>query len=490
MLNRLVWRLITAFTVVIGLSLVVAGLGSFLLLRDQEEDAARERVGRLAEPIAAQVALMDLSGSTPQEIQTYLDGYANRFGVRIVLLDGQWRVVGDSHESLLGLDLSVVNDPSLEVVQVGSARFRTLKYGTEEGNLLLFVSPETGLGSTADRILAASEYRPVIAVAEERITSTWLAVTGRLAPAVAVALVASLVVSAVLSRSISGRLVRITRASEEMARGKYDQEIQVYGRDEVGRLAEAFNHMAREVSRSHQAMRDLLANVSHELKTPLTSIEGFSQAMVEAEVRSPEELADSARIINGEAQRMRALIDDLLYLSRMESGQLDMQWQQVDLEDLLRACVERFQWQLEQSDVTMQLELKPVHALRGDERRLEQAFCNLIDNAVRHTPAGGTITVRGEVVNGAAHVTVHNTGSFIPPEALPRVFERFFQVDRSRRREGGHSGLGLSIAAEVVQAHHGTVEANSSRETGTEFTVRLPLAVAGERRGGYRTSAG
>lgn len=196
--------------------------------------------------------------------------------------------------------------------------------------------------------------------------------------------------------------------------------------------------------------------------------------MAEGAIKTPEEYAGSARIINEETQRMHSLVEDLLYLSQMESGQLEMQQEPVDLEDLLRTCAERFQWQLQESGARLRLDLKPLPALEGDVRRLEQAFSNLIDNAIRHTPAGGTVTLRADAANGVACVTVHNSGSFIPPEDLPRVFERFFQVDRNR--VSGRSGLGLSIAAEVVQAHRGTIQAISSRETGTEFTVTLPLA--------------
>jgi two-component system sensor histidine kinase ResE len=234
--------------------------------------------------------------------------------------------------------------------------------------------------------------------------------------------------------------------------------------------------MAREVSRSHRSMRDLLANVSHELKTPLTSIQGFSQAMVEGETKTAEEFAESGLIINEEARRMRSLVEDLLYLSQMEAGHLEMQREPVDMEDLLRTCAERFRRQVQESGAQLKLDLHSLPAVEGDEHRLEQAFSNLVDNAVRHTPSGGTITLRARAANGLVRVTVHNTGSFIPSEDLSRVFERFFQVDRNRSRRPGRSGLGLSIAAEVVQAHRGTIEASSSRESGTEFTVILPLA--------------
>jgi signal transduction histidine kinase len=260
-----------------------------------------------------------------------------------------------------------------------------------------------------------------------------------------------------------------------MARGSYNQRLDVQGEDEVGRLAQAFNVMAKQVSGSHQMMRDLLANVSHELKTPLTSIQGFSQALEEGAIASPEEHQQAARIINEETQRMRRLVDDLIELSRLESGQVVMEHERIDLAELLRTCAERFEWQLRESGADLQLDIAPLPPVEGDGRRLEQVFSNLIDNAVRHTPKGGSITVRASGVDGGVRVAVRNSGSYIAPEELSRVFERFFQHDPSRTRSTGGAGLGLAIAMEVVQAHAGTISATSDQATGTEFVVTLPV---------------
>jgi signal transduction histidine kinase len=262
-----------------------------------------------------------------------------------------------------------------------------------------------------------------------------------------------------------------------MARGNYDVHIPIRGQDEVGRLSEAFNAMAREVSSSQRMMKDLLANVSHELKTPLTSIQGFSQAICDDEIGDEEQLRDSCRIINEEANRMRGLVEDLLLLSQIESGQMEMQHRHVDLKALLEHTLERFQWELRDGDIRSGISIGALPIVHGDDRRLEQVFSNLLQNAVRHTPAGGVVTVRANVErDGRVSVGIHNTGSFIPPEDLTRVFERFFQVDRARARKGGSSGLGLAIVSEIVEAHGGTVTATSNEQTGTEFVVTLPPA--------------
>ena len=324
-----------------------------------------------------------------------------------------------------------------------------------------------------------------MAIPQSQLTSAWLDLIPSLALAGAIALTVSFVVSFFISRSISGPLARITQASMQMARGDYEVNIPIHGQDEVGRLSEAFNAMAKEVSSSHRTMKDLLANVSHELKTPLTSIQGYSQAISEGAVTSDEDFKESSRIINEEANRMRALVDDLLLLSQIESGQVAMQHAHVDLVMLLERMVERFQWSLRDAGIESRLRFGAVPPVHGDERRLEQVFSNLIENAVRHTPAGGLVTITAvTAADGGVRVGVHNTGSVIPPEDLPRVFERFFQVDRARARKGGSSGLGLSIVSEIVEAHGGRVHAESGEGRGTEFVVTLPNPSRGDERFG------
>ena len=511
MLKSLSSRLLLAFAFVIVLSLALSAVGTLLLLRDQQREAAEERVGRLAEPITVAVALLEQADVDPDEIQSIIRDYAQSLDVRVLLVDEEGHVVSDTDARLVGRTIDAFREPGARVTERGGARFRMASYGADGEQLLLFAPAEDSLQLDANslvelqtfaftsigqreilveplaelleasdvvRILAPRGVRPLIAVPEAEITSAWQDLIPQLAIGGGIALLASAVVAVVISRSISRPLARVTRAAQEMARGHYDQELDLRGEDEVGRLGQAFNAMARQVSRSHQSMQDLLANVSHELKTPLTSIQGFSQALEEGAISSPEEYREAGRIINEETQRMRRLVEDLIELSRLESGQAAMQQEPIDLADLLRVCARRFEWQLRESGATMQLDLPPLPSLEGDERRLEQAFANLIDNAVRHAPKDGAITVRAKAQDGAVRVAIHNTGSYIPPEDLPRVFERFFQLDRNRGSGAGGAGLGLAIASEVIQAHQGEIRASSDRKQGTEFVVTLPLPPA------------
>lgn len=475
MLRSLRSKLIVAFAFIIFVCLLSAGTAFVLFLRDHEIQQARERVGRLAEPLALEVTYLEWVGLTAEEIRPVLDDYAERLNVRLLLVDkATSQVVADTGGRLLGKTLQEFESSSAGTEKVGSIWVWQIRFREYGENLVMFTPLDRVTGSESPNPSLLSRFRTVVAVPEEDITSAWLDILPRLSIAGSIALVISVAIAFILSRSISGPLGQITRASEEMARGKYDQQIEVRSRDEVGRLATAFNSMAQEVNRSQRTLRQFLADASHELRTPLTSIQGFSQAMAEGTIETPQELADSARIINDEAQRMRALVDDLLYLSQIETGQAVIQKEPLDLEDLLRTCVERFERQAQEKGLKIQVDVPPLSSLEGDVRRLEQVFSNLLDNAVRHTPQEGTVTLRAEESDAAVRVAVHNTGSLIPEDDLPHVFERFYQVNRSATE--GHTGLGLAIASEVVQAHGGSISARSAEQEGTEFTVTLPLA--------------
>jgi len=439
MLRSLRSKLIVAFAFIIFVCLLSAGTAFVLFLRDHEIQQARERVGRLAEPLALEVTYLEWVGLTAEEIRPVLDDYAERLNVRLLLVDkATSQVVADTGGRLLGKTLQEFESSSAGTEKVGSIWVWQIRFREYGENLVMFTPLDRVTGSESPNPSLLSRFRTVVAVPEEDITSAWLDILPRLSIAGSIALVISVAIAFILS------------------------------------LATAFNSMAQEVNRSQRTLRQFLADASHELRTPLTSIQGFSQAMAEGTIETPQELADSARIINDEAQRMRALVDDLLYLSQIETGQAVIQKEPLDLEDLLRTCVERFERQAQEKGLKIQVDVPPLSSLEGDVRRLEQVFSNLLDNAVRHTPQEGTVTLRAEESDAAVRVAVHNTGSLIPEDDLPHVFERFYQVNRSATE--GHTGLGLAIASEVVQAHGGSISARSAEQEGTEFTVTLPLA--------------
>jgi two-component system sensor histidine kinase ResE len=291
-----------------------------------------------------------------------------------------------------------------------------------------------------------------------------------------IALVVSILLSFLIARWIAAPLDRIAEASRAVAAGVYDQELTIAGPEEIQSLAEAFNEMVREVKTSHQSQRDFVANVSHELKTPLTSIQGFAGAIMDGTASEPEELNRAARVIHDESDRLQRLVKDLLDLARLDSGQLEFAFQRVDLSALLAAVVERLSVKAKQASVRVSLEKTDYPPLVGDGDRLAQVFTNLMDNAIKHSPQGGQVRIWGEASAGWVSVHIDDSGEGIPSSDLDRIFERFYMVDKARA--GGTdrgTGLGLAISQEIIRLHNGTIRAQSKVGIGSRFSVQLPV---------------
>jgi signal transduction histidine kinase len=464
------FRLILSFGLLIFLSLFLAGSATVYLLRDQQEKNARERVGLLAQMVSLNAAFLEVQKATPAQMQDIL---ADQFpGEQILIVDKTGRVVADTDNTLQGQTISQVAAGSPGHPTSEEDPYWSEKWENAPGkDLLIFVATRGGL----EPFFFTPEYSTVVAVPESDVRQAWQDLLPRLFLAGGVACFIGVIAASLLARSITRPLQRITAASEDMARGNYEQKIPAYGGEEVQRLSTAFNDMAQQVSRSYRTLREFLANVSHELKTPLTSIQGFSQAMVDGSLNQPEDYAEAGRVVNDEAVRMRGLVDDLLYLTQVDRGEFKVQLEPTWPNELLEATRERFARRAQQSGIALQVLPHATPQIQADGRRLEQALANIVDNAVRHTPGGGNVTMRSFAEDGHVRLSVHNTGSVIPPDALPHVFDRFFQADPAGARADANTGLGLAITKEIVQAHGGSVQATSSEAEGTEFEISLPV---------------
>ncbi|MCB9492062.1 MAG: HAMP domain-containing histidine kinase [Dehalococcoidia bacterium] len=451
------------------ITLTFAAVLVALLLRDQQAEAAEARIGVLVAPITEIARERELLGWPDELVRTELLAYAEAFDLRILMLDRNSRVVVDTAdaEPLLGDVLDVSFTERIDN-QGPMAAFRTQRLRVDGEDLYLFTAGDTNAAAIADR---APLRQLVIAVPAGDVAGAWAKLLPRLGVAGLGAAAVAVVFAMVFASRITNPIREMTRASEAMASGDLSQRIDVNGDDEVGRLAEAFNLMSTRVSRGDRSMRDLLANVSHELRTPLTSIQGFSQAIADGVVDDP---AEAAGLINDEAERIRLLVDDLLYLSEIESGTVHLDLEEVDIDGLVEGTTRRLRLQAEDRDVEL---VANSHGgtIQADGRRIEQVLANLVENAIRFAPAGTPVTITTSEVADGVLLEVHNGGDPIPDVDQERVFDRFYQVDRARS-PGRHRGLGLAIVSELVQAHGGRVSLDSSAERGTTFSVFLPLA--------------
>ncbi len=294
----------------------------------------------------------------------------------------------------------------------------------------------------------------------------------------------AVILALLLARSIAQPLQQTARAAEAVASGDLDQQVPETGPTEIKTLAHTFNHMTRAVRASRQTLRDFVANVSHDLRTPLTSIQGFSQAILDGTAAPPDGTRRAAVIIHDEAARMSRMVDALLELARLESGQLRMRRDIVNPAAILAAVGEQLALRADAAQITLHYNLSTLPDVIGDGDRLAQVFTNLVDNALKHTPEGGTITLEGARAANAEGMdglrfSVTDTGAGIAPAELARVFERFYQLDKARIRDVDHAGvgLGLAISREIVEAHGGHIHAESAPGQGAKFVVWLPLTL-------------
>ncbi len=500
--SSLQFRLFTTYLVIIVVTLGLAALGLYLQVggyRDSLSYKSLEDLGRLIDLQAETIAAMNAAepgqcapgvvGSESCGAQLLLDlrssadaGSSTGGNTSIAVVDASGRVVpGGWSSATAGLNLEdaelhYLDDQS--PVSGGAQVPRRCRLEVPGGPALLCVSvdlkeglvqsfPETG----ATHLVVAEPAASLDVLFED--------LTPRLLLSGLFGVAAALVLGFLLSQSVAAPLRNIARAARNVARGSYRQRVPVTGPREVRELASTFNRMTGEVQRSQQTLRDFLANISHELKTPLTSIRGFSDAIRDGTIDDPEGIQRSARIIHDESNRVLRLVEELLDLSRMEAGQISMEQEEFDVAELFAHVQEIFALRAEDSGITLEVVPRDSCTVKGDFDRLEQVMNNLLDNALRHTPAGGTVRVGSrEIQPGTLQVTVADTGRGIPPEDVPHLFERFYRA-RDPGAENGQRrgyGLGLAITREIIRAHGGEIWATSEAGRGTMFVFTLPTA--------------
>ncbi len=457
-------RLLLSYVAVVLVCLLVAGLAllAALRLRQTQQRIVFQRLSDLAQITAI---VLRGRGIEPKQATRVLQHLDEAREVRVLILDARGNVVFDSQGAWKGQ--SFLEGARFERDAEGNLRGT---FNDAEGRTWLFVAL-TRPDESASQMLAFTSLQPRGAVlnwARDNLMAPllWAGVA---------ALILSTLLALLLGRSVARPVRQVADAAEALAQGETGTRAPVSGPSEVEALACSFNSMADRVEAAQRSQRDFVANVSHELKTPLTSIQGFSQAILDGTADEPAAVARAAGVIHEEAERMRRMVGDLLVLARFDAGQVEMACERVAIGRLLRRCIEKLTPQAERAGVAVELDVSGGLFVLGDADQLGQVFNNLLDNALTHTPSGGRVAVaaRGSAER-TVEVTMTDTGAGIPSDELPRIFERFYRADKARQRTGG-AGLGLAIAQEIVAAHGGTITAESVVGLGSRFIVQLPI---------------
>jgi len=440
-----------AFVITIALSIVAIVLLVFIA---RNPYLARQTQQQLN-------AVRDFIANNPQEIvndPTLLTSYSRENDVRVLIFNTSRKLIFDSNPDQPELPFprrSLLNRNS-QVVSDSAGDSWLYSVNRMAGRILVIAAPRPRVPVLS--IFADQLFRPIM-------------------QAGVIALLISLVLAFVLSRWVADPLQKVVFAA-----GNYpsvdNKPVLPHGPREVQDLTKAFNSMIERVDSSQRSQRKFVADVSHELKTPLTSIQGFAQAILDDTASKPDARKRAAKIIYEESGRMHRMALDLLDLARLEGGIADLKMSQVDVGVLLQSILEKFSPQARRENVNLQLDIpSDLSVLVGDGDRLAQVFTNLVDNALKFTPQNGQVSLSAKQVPPEMEISVSNSGSGVPKEALPHLFDRFYQVDESRAGGEGHgTGLGLAIVKEIIQAHGGRIGVRSEEGQGTTFTINLPLA--------------
>jgi len=292
--------------------------------------------------------------------------------------------------------------------------------------------------------------------------------------AILVALLVALVIGFLLARTLTLPLRALTQATQRIARGELEQQVKVTSQDEIGTLAVAFNSMSQEVARVNLLRKRMTADIAHDLRTPLTVIGGYIESMRDGVLQPTQERLS---LIYAEIERLQDMVGDLRMLSQVDAGELKFSPQRITPRALFERAAALFEHKAGQEGVTLRVEAADDGPeILVDEARLQQVLDNLISNALRYTPEGGTIQLQAMPDKNKVVLSIKDNGAGIAPEELPLIFDRFYRADSSRHSESGESGLGLAIVKALVEAQGGRVWAESTVGEGTTIRLEFPIA--------------
>jgi signal transduction histidine kinase len=445
MRHKLHFRLLASFTLVI---IITVGSVFFFIFQTTKNQISRfvdnmETVN--AERVEQELSRYYLRQWGWTGVQPYIVQWGNLYDRQIILTDEYGTVIADSSSELLGQNYTADKTGITLIPFRGSSPIGTL-----------FIKPASN---------AAIDYSSLKIVYQA---------TGRFFLwGALLAIVIALLLTYLLSRRVMAPVKALTHAASQFGQGDFSQRVEVKDKGEVGLLAQSFNSMADNLEHAETLRRNMVADIAHEIRTPLSNLRGYLEAINDGVVTPDTNTINS---LNEEATLLSRLIDDLQELSLADANRLKLVYQLTDINDLINNSVSVIQNQAEAKELTITAHLQEkIPPVNIDPLRIKQVLRNLLENAIAYTGHGGNITVQAQQEGNQIKVSVTDNGEGIPTEDLPYIFERFYRVDKSRSRATGGSGLGLTIAKRLLEAHGGNIKAESEPGKGSSFTFTLPI---------------
>jgi heavy metal sensor kinase len=461
MIRSIRFRLTLWYIVLLAVILAAFCVAIYFMMRNSLYENLDDSLEERAEELAPFVVVQD--ASTLQEV--FPGGGGQEIEQFVVLYDGAGRFAFTDTAGR-GIPLPPITEDDISAAIDGDSVTESIDYNGSTFRTRL--TPVTHEGE----IIGALAVGRTLEGVNETLNTLLLIM--------AIAYPATLVLASVggifLASRALGPIDRVTQHARRISADDLSQRLDLdLPDDEVGRLARTFDEMLERLDEAFRRQRQFTADASHELRTPLTAIKGQVEVALNRE-RSPDAYREVLRTVNEEIDRLIRLVASLLTLARADAGQVPLHRERVDVSHLVSSAVEQVRPLAEERGIALASDAGPTAALDADEGLLTQLLLNLLDNAIKHTPSGGRVTAGWTASDGRIELSVRDTGSGIPPEDLPRVFDRFYRVDKARSSaDGSGTGLGLSISRWIARAHGGEIDIKSTPGDGTACTVSVPI---------------
>ena len=468
------WRLALGFAVILALALgsvaLFTGKAAEREVANVQTEQDRVRAGRV---VVALAEYYETNGDW-DGVQEFVRRTSFQTERDIIVLDSEGSVIAESSppdDRRWGRDRRFFGHRDDEHRPVPPEHFAPIvASGSQVGSVAVAPRGRGGFGP----LPLPDRDTPPQPDAEPPLTRLADAVRKTLTVAGLIAGAAGILLVVLLSRRMLASIGSLTAAARGLGNGDMSSRAAVKGNDEIAELGRTFNSMADALEESERQRRAMMSDVAHELRTPLSNIQGHIEAMQDGLMEADTATLDT---VHRQALYLNHLVDDLRLLAAAEARELPLQREPTPVKEIVDRVVASFKPSAEAASVRLEAEIDDgLPSLHLDRVRMEQVVANLVDNAIRHTPSGGTVVVAATTEDDSVRVEVADTGHGIPTDALPHVFDRLYRVDPSRERGTGGSGLGLTIARQLVEAHGGTIWAHSEEGSGSRFGFDLPLA--------------
>lgn len=465
-MNTIFSKLVGAYILIVVISLVVIGVSlSFMFNNYLFEQKERELIIK-GQDIAQVVKPFLVEKKDPHDFVNLANRLDLNLGTEVWVVDKKGAVIAAAanHEYCEG---NYLEASELKKMQSGSISVSKGQSQYFQEPVIRVIIPIT----QEERVIGAIIlYSPIQGINKALASLSQMVLTAGI-----ISLAIAFLIGIILSRRLSKPILSITEATISIAKGQKNVTVPTDTRiKEINQLGKTFNDMSSKVEANEERMKEFVANVSHELRSPLTSIKGFIEALIDNKAKTPEAQLRFLTIINDETDRLSHLVNDLLILSRSEE-EIVFEAEDIELKDFIENVLASFQSRAEENSITMEVISKEnFDYLKIDLNSLHQIIANLVDNALKYSSQGGNVSISLEESEEMISISVRDSGLGIPERDLPHIWDRFYRVDKDRSRETGGTGLGLAIVKQLTEKNGGQVEVESVLGKGSIFSVRFP----------------